>query len=281
MSAKMIDGKTRLIAHIGYPTETFKSPMIYNPYFAARGINAAVIPLGCKVEDYDSFLPLVFRLTNVHGALITMPHKVRTLELVDEASVSAKIAGACNGVRVDEHGLLIGDMFDGEGFVRGLARNGRSAAGTSVLVAGCGGVGSAIAAALAKAGSARLALYDAFAPAMSALAGRLKTHYPGLEVITGSADPSHCDIVVNATPLGMKKDDPLPIDVARIAPSTFVGEVVMKAEITPFLAAVRAKGCAYQVGTDMLFEQIPAYLEFFGFGTATSDELRELSQIHY
>ena len=159
----MIDGKTRLIAHIGYPTETFKSPMIYNPYFAARGINAAVIPLGCKAEDYDAFLQLAFRLTNVHGALITMPHKVRTLALVDETTVSARIAGACNAVRIDERGVMVGDMFDGEGFVRGLARNGRRAAGASVLVAGCGGVGSAIAASLAKAGAAKLALYDAFA----------------------------------------------------------------------------------------------------------------------
>lgn len=279
--SEMIDGKTKLIAHIGYPTETFKSPMIYNPWFASRGINAAVIPIGCKAEDYDSFLKLAFRLTNVHGALITMPHKVRTLELVDEASVSAKIAGACNGVRIDEHGTMIGDMFDGEGFVRGLARNGRRAAGSSVLVAGCGGVGSAIAASLARAGASRLALYDAFASAMDGLAGRIKTHYPKLDVITGSADPAGYDIVVNATPLGMKKDDPLPMDVTRISPSTFVGEVVMKEEITPFLAAVRAKGCGYQIGTDMLFEQIPAYLEFFGFGTATSDELRKLAQIHY
>src|SRR5579872_5825223 len=205
----MIDGKTKLIAHIGYPTETFKSPMIYNPYFGARGINAAVIPIGCKAEDYDSFLKLAFRLTNVHGALITMPHKVRTLELVDEASVSAKIAGACNGVRIDECGMMIGDMFDGEGFVRGLARNGRKAAGASVLVAGCGGVGSAIAASLAKAGVAKLALFDAFAASMNGLAERLRAHYPKLDVVTGSNDPAGFDIVINATPLGMKKDDPL------------------------------------------------------------------------
>ena len=79
----------------------------------------------------------------------------------------------------------------------------------------------------------------------------------------------------------MKKDDPLPFDVARISPTTFVGEVVMKEEITPFLAAVRAKGCGYQVGTDMLFEQIPAYLEFFGFRTTTADELRAVAQISY
>ena len=77
----------------------------------------------------------------------------------------------------------------------------------------------------------------------------------------------------------MNADDPLPVDVARIAPGTFVGEVVMKQEITPFLAAARDKGCLTQVGTDMLFEQIPLYLEFFGFGTATPEELRAVAKL--
>ncbi|MBR0696957.1 shikimate dehydrogenase [Bradyrhizobium lablabi] len=277
----MIDGRTRLIAHIGYPTESFKAPMIYNPFFAKRKINAVVVPMGCKSEDFKAFLKLVFKLTNMHGALITMPHKITTLELVDDASVSARIAGACNAVRIDQHGAMIGDLFDGEGFVRGVLRKGRRLAGAKVLVAGCGGVGSAIAASMAKAGVSRLGLHDASLQAANGLSERLKSYYPALEVITGSADPAGYDVVINATPLGMKKDDPLPIKVDRISPSTFVGEVVMKEEITPFLAAARARGCDYQVGTDMLFEQIPAYLEFFGFGSATSDELREVAQIHY
>jgi shikimate dehydrogenase len=277
----LIDGKTSLIAHIGYPTGSFKSPMIYNPFFEAKGINAAVIPMACRGEDYPSFLKAVFRLTNVQGALITMPHKVTTLSLVDDASVSARIAGACNAVRIDERGALIGDMFDGEGFVRGVQRKGRRLAGTSAFVAGCGGVGSAIAASMAKTGVSRLGLYDVVPKATGALAERLKAHYPKLDVPVGSADASGYDIVVNATPLGMNKDDPLPIDVDRISPSSFVGEVVLSEEITPFLAAVRAKGCSYQVGTDMLFEQIPAYLEFFGFETATPDELRKLARIVY
>ena len=277
----MIDGRTRLIAHIGYPTESFKSSMIYNPFFEKRKINACVVPMGCKAEDFDAFLMLAFRLTNMHGALITMPHKVTTLALVDEASVSARIAGACNAVRLDERGLLIGDMFDGEGFVRGVLKNGRAVAGAKVLVFGCGGVGSAIAASVAKAGAGKLGLYDAFPQAADGLAQRLKAHYPNLAVSVGSPDPSGYDIVINASPLGMKKDDPLPMDVDRIAASVFVGEVVMKEEITPFLAAVRARGCDYQVGTDMLFEQIPAYLEFFGFRTTTPDELRAVARINY
>jgi shikimate dehydrogenase len=277
----MIDGSTKLIAHIGYPTESFKSPMIYNPYFEKHGINAVVVPMGCRAEDYDAFIKLVFRLSNMHGALITMPHKITTLGLVDDASVSARIAGACNAIRIDPRGRLIGDMFDGEGFVRGLLKKGRKLGGARALVCGCGGVGSAIAASLAKAGVAALGLYDAFPRAMSELSDRLRAHYPHLDVRPGSADPAGYDFVVNATPLGMKQGDPLPMDVARIAPSTFVGEVVMKEEITPFLAAVRAKGCDYQIGSDMLFEQIPAYIEFLGFGTTTSDELREVARIHY
>ena len=79
----------------------------------------------------------------------------------------------------------------------------------------------------------------------------------------------------------MKEGDPLPFDVERIAPSTFVGEVVMKSEYTPLLRAVRDKGCAVQVGTDMLFEMIPAYLEFFGFGTATPEDLRAVATLAY
>jgi shikimate dehydrogenase len=277
----MIDGKTKLIAHLGYPTESFKAPMIYNPYFAKKRINAVVVPMCCKPEDFPEFFKLLFRLSNIHGALITMPHKVPVVALLDEVSVSVKVAGACNAVRVEQNGKLIGDMFDGEGFVRGVLRKGHKVANARVLVAGNGGVGSAIAASFAKAGAAELALFDAHAPMMNGLAERLKANYPNLKVTTGSNDPAGYDVVVNATPLGMKPDDPLPMDVTRIAPSTFVGEVVMKAEVTPFLTAARERGCEYQIGTDMLFEQIPAYLEFFGFGTTTPDELRSVAQIHY
>lgn len=276
----MIDGRTAIIAHLGYPTESFKSSMIYNPFFERRKINAAVVPMGCRSEDYPAFFKLVFRLSNVRAALITMPHKVTTLGLVGDASPAARIAGACNAVRLDERGVLIGDMFDGEGFVRGLLRRGRAVRGASAFVAGTGGVGSAIAASLAGAGASKLGLYDVSAPAMKALAARLTAHDPALEVAIGSPDPAGYDIVVNATPLGMNADDPLPMAVERIAPSAFVGEVVLRKEITPFLAAARARGCDIQPGIDMLFEQIPAYLDFFGLGTATPDELRQFAQLH-
>ena len=277
----MLSGKTTLIAHIGYPTEAFKAPMIYNPWFDAQGIDARVVPMGVKPADYPAALPLIMRMSNVRGALITMPHKVTTLGLVDELSPTAQIAGACNAVLKRADGSLLGDMFDGAGFVRGVERKGRSLRGARVLVSGAGGVGSAIAASIAAAGAAELMLYDARLESADALAGRLRQHYPQLVVRTGSNDPAGWDVIVNATPLGMKPSDPLPFDIDRIDSGTFVGEVVMKAEFTPLLEAARAKGCAVQVGTDMLFEQIPAYLEFFGFGTTTADELRRTAKLSY
>ncbi len=118
----MINGNTEIIAHIGFPTHTFKSPMIYNPYFKEAGINAVVVPMGCKPEHFASFLKAVFTLENTRGALITMPHKVAVVGLLDEVTPTVRVAGACNAVKKLPDGRLVGDMFDGAGFVRGVQR---------------------------------------------------------------------------------------------------------------------------------------------------------------
>ena len=277
----LINGHTEVIAHIGFPTHAFKAPMIYNPYFEQQGINALVVPMGCQAEDYPVFLRAIFKLSNIRGALITMPHKVSTLTLVDEVLPAAAIAGACNAVRLGPQGQLQGDMFDGEGFVRGVLRKGFKLQGARVLVVGAGGVGSAIAASLAAAGVAAISLFDMNPAAAEALAGRLRAHYPALEVATGSNDPAGHALVVNATPMGMNEGDPLPMDVSRIAPGTFVGEVVMRTEMTAFLNAAQLRGCPVQVGSDMLFEQIPAYLEYFNLPSTTPDALRAVARLQY
>ena len=253
--------------------------MVYNPWFDKHEVDAVVVPMGVQSDDYPAFFRSLFTLTNIRGALVTMPHKVTTCDLVDEMTPVAEVAGAVNAVRRRDDGTLLGDQFDGAGFVRGVERKGLDLRGKRALVLGNGGVGSPIAASLASAGTATVDLFDPDTSASESLARRLLEHYPALEVSTGSQDPEGYDLVVNATPLGMNDDDPMPVDVDRIAASTFVGEVVMKQTITPFLKAAQAKGCSVQVGSDMLYEMIPAYLEFFGFGTASPDELREVSQI--
>jgi shikimate dehydrogenase len=247
----MISGTTILVAHLGYPTHTFKSSLICNPWFEKNGIDAVVVPMGIKAEDYPDFFRSVFTLTNIRGALVTMPHKLTTMELVDEISPTAAIAGATNAVLRREDGSL---------------------------VVGNGGVGSSIAASLAGIGLAEIGLLDPNAATSEALAQRINVHYSDVKIVMGSRDPEGYDLIVNATPIGMNDDDPLPIDVDRIAPGSYVGDVVLKTDITPFLQAAKDKGCTIQVGSDMLFELIPAYLEFFGFKGATPDELRADAQ---
>ena len=271
-----IDGHTRFIAHLGFPTESFKAPLIYNPWFDRHGVNAVVVPMGVQTPDYPAFLAALRTAVNFHGALVTMPHKISTCALVDQLSTRAKVAGACNAVLKLPDGQLLGDQFDGAGFVAGLQRKGQAVAGKRALLVGCGGVGSAIAASLAEASIAVLNLYDPLYEAALSLQHRLHTHFPLLETVVSSNDPDGQDIVINASPLGMKPGDALPVDVQRLSPDSFVGEVVLTQEITPFLQAALDKGCRVQTGSDMLFEMIPLYLAFFGFGQASVDELRLL-----
>ncbi len=273
----MIRGTTELIAHIGFPTDGFRSPLIYNPYFEQTGIDAVVVPMGCRNEHFPTVLKAVFTLTNVRGALITRPHKVTAAALVDEAAPAVRIAGSCNAVRRLEDGRLHGDLFDGEGFVKALSRKGCRLAGAQAFIAGAGGVGAAIAASLAAAGARSIALWDIERDRARTLVKRLAPLYPALELTADVGHPAGRDIVVNATPLGMHDNDPMPVDVERIQSTAWVGDVVMAAGMTALLKAAQSRGCRVQVGTDMLFEQIPAYLEYFGLPTTTPERLREIA----
>ena len=277
----MISGKTTLIAHLGYPTEAFKAPMIYNPLSSQQGIDAVVVPMGVKADDYPAFLRQLFQLTNIRGALVTMPHKVTTVSLVDEVTPTARIAGAANAILLRPDGTLLGDQFDGAGFVRGVERKGRQLEGARALVVGSRRRRLGHRRLAGGRGVAAIGLYDVSAASAEALGRRLREHYPALEVRTGSNDPAGFDVVVNATPLGMKDGDPLPFDMDRARRRHLRRRGGDEAEHTPLPAGRHDRGLPVQVGTDMLFEMIPAYLEFFGFGTATPDELRATAKIQY
>ena len=273
----IIRGTTDLIAHIGFPTHGFKSPLIYNPYFEEAGIDAVVMPMGCRTGPFPTFLRAVFTLENIRGALITMPHKQTCATLVDEPSQAVRIAGSCNAVKRLADGRLHGDLFDGEGFVRSLRRKGCTMENARVFIKGAGGVASAIAASLAAAGVKAIGLWDIAPERAESLAARLLAFYPRLDVTIDAEEPGDHDIVVNATPNGMEVGDPLPMDVERIRPGAWVGDVVLMPEMTPFLIAAQARGCRVQVGSDMLFEQIPVYLEYFGLPTTTPEHLRRVA----
>ncbi len=266
----MIDGNTEVIAHVGYPTHTFESPSIYNPWFERHHVNAMVVPMGVRAEDYIHVFNSLFKVTNMRGALITMPHKITTMSLVDEVSPTAAVAGATNAVVVRQDGSLLADQFDGVGFVRSLLNKGFDPVGKRALVVGNGGVGSAIAASLAGTGIAEIGLYDVSEYASHQLGERITEHFPEAVASAVSNDPEGYDLVVNATPAGMKPNDLPPVDVAKIRRGTFVADVVLTVDKTQFLRAAEARGCVIQTGAEMLIEMVPACLQFFGFTPRTA-----------
>jgi shikimate dehydrogenase len=270
----MIRGSTRIYPIIGFPVSQVRAPSVYNPFFERVGIDAVVVPIEVPEDVYPKFLRTLLSAPNIPGAMITVPHKRATVELLDDCSMAVRVAGACNAVVRRPDGTLYGDLFDGAGFVRGLQRWGFEPLGTRCLIVGSGGVGAAMAASLADAGVKSICLSDLNLDSANALAGRLKRYYEKVEIRVGSNDAVGYDMVVNGTPLGMQPQDPLPIELRSISPGTLVADAVMKPDITALLREATTRGCKIQPGREMLFEQAPLYLEFFGFGSVSSDELR-------
>ena len=271
----VIRGTTRLFPIFGFPAAQVKAPALINPLFARNGIDAAVVPIEVAPADYPALLQALLQARNVPGALVTIPHKATTVALLDACSPAVRIAGACNAIVRRADGSLYGDLFDGVGFVRAAERRGFIVAGTRCLVVGAGGAGAAIGAALAAAGARAIRLHDTRVAHAIALAAQLQGHFPAAAIDAGDAALAGFDLVVNATPLGMEPGDPLPVDASQLSPAMTVGEIVMKQEITPLLAAARARGCRTVTGREMLQEQLPLYLEFFGLPQGSHDDPRQ------
>lgn len=266
--AAIIRGTTRLYPVIGSPVAQVKAPMLYNALFTEHRIDAAVVPMEIAPEVYAQVLPALFKVGNIAGAMVTIPHKTATVALLDDCSQAVRIAGACNAVVRRPDGTLYGELFDGIGFVHAVQRHDFSVRGKSCLVVGTGGAGAAIAAALAAAGARRIRLHDARPAQAETVASHLGTFFPDTDIHSAQPVLAGFDLVVNATPLGMNLDDPLPIDVAQIEPQMVIAEIVMKREITPMLAAAQARGCRIVLGREMLQEQLALYLDFFGLTPA-------------
>ncbi|WP_372624685.1 shikimate dehydrogenase family protein [Falsiroseomonas sp.] len=249
--AVAITGTTRLFGIIGDPVAPLRSPALFNLVFARLGRDAAFLPFQVR----DGALPTAWRgltlLENLEGLVITMPHKTAVLPLLDALGPTARATGTVNIVRRRPGGGWEGEMFDGEGFRDGLERAGHKVAGATILQVGCGAAGRAIAHALVRAGAARLALHDAAPGRAEAVAVALRAAHSASEVAVASPDPAGFDIVVNATPLGLRPDDPLPLDPGALRAGQLVADVIPNPEVTPLVAAARAAGCPTVTGRSM------------------------------
>jgi len=260
-----ITGSTRVFLILGDPVAQVRAPEVFNHLFRKHGADAVLVPAQVPVAHFEGFARAVLRAGNIDGLWLAIPHKLGMMALLDECEPVGRVAGAVNAARRGADGRLEGALFDGVGFVKALRHFGIEPAGRHALVVGVGGGGVAIAASLAQQGVGRLSLFDAAPGRAAAVAARLRQTF-GTEVQTpGSADPAGHDLVVNATPLGLRAGDPLPFDVARLDPGCRVVDILMKNQPTPLLRACRARGLVAHPGYEMLVQQVPEYLSFFGY----------------
>lgn len=260
----LITGTTRIYGLIGDPLKSAKSPMLLNRLFAEAHSDAVCIPLEVGTQGLAEFVKGVRAVRNLAGLLVTMPHKQTMLEFVDTLHPTARQIGAINVVRCDNDGHWEGAVFDGLGCVLGLQRQGVSLLGTSVLLVGAGGSGRAIAFAVAAAGARSLIISD-LNPHRAADLAHCVDKEGSCDVQAGPADPAGHDIVINATPLGMNPDDPMPIEAERLDSATVVVDIITRSEPTALLLAAQSRGCKTLDGQPMHVGQALLALSFLGF----------------
>jgi len=264
MSTGALSGKTRFMGILGDPLEQARSPALANARLVEQGLwgQAVLIPMQVAAGELPAVLAGLRPVQNFLGAIVTMPHKQAVLPLLDSISVAASVVGAVNVLRRDAAGRLHGDVFDGEGFVAGLAQAGHGVAGRRCLLLGSGGAASAIACALAAHGAAAIDIVNRNQTKAELLAGRVRGHWPATAVACPALPGAAYDLVINGTSLGMREGDPLPVSEAVIATAGLVAEVVVTREWTPLLLAAQAQGRPVHAGLHMLTAQMELLLGF-------------------
>jgi shikimate dehydrogenase len=264
LRAAPIAGTTRLYGLVGDPLTTAKSPQLFNRLFGEQSVDAVCVPFVVKADDLAAFVAGARTMRNLSGLLVTMPHKQRMLPFVDELHSTARQVGALNIIRCDDDGRWIGAMFDGVGCVLGMQWEGHDPANKSVLLVGAGGAGRAIAFALASAGARTLTISDIDKHRAQDLATSVAAE-TGCDTNIGLPDPRGCELVINATGLGMNVHDALPLDPDRLEPASVVVDIVNAPDPTPLCRAAHARGCRTQGGGPMHEGQAVHALRFLGF----------------
>ncbi len=256
---------------VGDPVAQVQAPAIFNRIFQRFSVDAVLVPAQVSATQFSAFAHQVLAAGNIGGLWVTIPHKTTLVSELAWLDTSARVAQSVNAVRRNAQGALEGALFDGTGLVGALRHFGIEPQGLRVLLLGAGGAGAAIAAALLEAGVAELALHDLGERAQQ-LAQRLAGCGTGAVSVPG-ADPAGFDLVINATPLGLKPSDPLPFDVQRLSAGAQVVDILMKHTPTPLLRACAERGVRAFPGFEMLVQQVPDYLHFFGL-SQVADALR-------
>ncbi|MDG4800213.1 shikimate dehydrogenase [Micromonospora sp. WMMD980] len=271
--APAITGATRLYAVLGDPVTQVKAPGMLNAMFDAHGHPGVLVPVHVDAAGLPAVMAGLRAIRNLDGILVTVPHKADVLRFADHLSATVEVSGTANALRREPDGTWSADNFDGSGFVAGLRAAGHRVSGRTVSIVGAGGAGSAIAVAVLDAGAARVWVSDVDPVRLDRLLRRLDGGWPGRTAGSPAPRLADADVAVNATPLGMRATDPLPLDPSALRAGTVVVDIVMQPPETALLRAARTRGHPVQPGLPMLRHQLDSYRRFFRIGAGPAAEM--------
>ena len=245
-----ISGRTKITGIFGYPVEHTLSPAMHNAAFKALGLDYCYVPFPVH-PDYLKDAVKAIRALNLCGVNVTVPHKEKVMPLLDEINEEASFIGAVNTI-VNSEGRLIGYNTDGRGFMQSLLESGISVEGKNVLIIGAGGASRAISYYLSQ-NTKTLYLYNRSKNRAEKLVQDLKKIRNNVSLIEDITSIEIYHIIINATPLGLKKEDPLPFDTSLLRAEQTVCDLIYKK--TRLLEEASKKGCVTLEGLGMLLWQ--------------------------
>lgn len=257
-----INGATEIMAIIADPVYQASTPGLANALLAEKKLNQVLVPFHVTTDGLSTVIHALRHINNFVGAVVSMPHKTEIIKLIDELTPEAKEVGACNVIRRNKDGRLIGTMMDGEGFVKGLLNSGHLVKGKNIFLIGAGGAASGIAFAIAKHGASRLRIYNRTKSKAENLIENVRTVFSNLTIEYADKIAVDDQIIINGTSIGMKENDGLPISLSNITESSIVADVVITPELTTFLIEAKNKNCIIHKGRPMLEGQITLMLDF-------------------
>lgn len=271
---RAVTGTTRLFGCIACPTDHVRAPMIFNRIFTERDIDAVMVPFEFPTERLAEGIKGLKALGNFKGAAVTIPHKLNLAALCDELGPGARAAAAVNAVRFAADGHLLGDNFDGHGFVAGLlGENPTDVAPEeilkekSILIIGAGGAARAIALSLAERPVSRIDVMnrthsraEEAVQLVHKLGGNTKVYAIKSSVIDFYA----YDMVINATPLGLRENDEMPLDINLLRTDCLVCDIIMIPERTRLILTAQQSGRPVHIGRYMLDYQVDLIGTFIG-----------------
>ncbi len=266
-----VNGKTRIIGIFGYPIEHTLSPLMHNSAFKKLEMNNCYVPFKVAPDELPYAVQSI-RSLNLLGVNVTVPHKEHVLPLLDKVDKEAAFIGAVNTI-TNLDGVLTGYNTDGRGFISSLAEAGISIDGKDITIIGTGGACRAVSYYLSEKAS-RLSLYDLDREKAENLVKDLSELRSNVFILDKSEDAGRSDIIINATPLGMKPDDPSPVDPALITSEKVVCDLVYKK--TRLLHEAEKKGATIINGSGMLLWQGVLAFELWTGVKPPVDLMREI-----